>query len=122
MSLVLLFLMAAVVVFEWNKWQKSPQRERGWWSSKCVARQRLNIIVFCSIHDVWPFHPTSLHLGDASMSTMCELHEELSASACDDDEECWARIQSSLVDEELGRVGLSCHFAMDCLCAELYAL
>ena len=54
---------------------------------------------------------------------MCELHEQLSAS--DDDEEdhkTWnvffdliksldfgARIQLSLADEELGRLGLSCH-------------
>ena len=67
---------------------------------------------------------------------MCELHEE-HLSASDDDEEdhnIWdvflnlvsfdfrARIQSNLADEELGRVGLSCHYAMDCLCAELYAL
>ena len=67
---------------------------------------------------------------------MCELDEELSAS--NDDEEghnTWnvlldlttnfdfgARIQSSLADEELGRAGLSCHYAVDCMCAELYAL
>ena len=62
--------------------------------------------------------------------------EELSAS--DNDEEghnIWnvlmalitnfdfrARIQSSLADEEPSRVGLSCHYAMDCLCAELVVL
>ena len=34
----------------------------------------------------------------------------------------WAMIQSSLADEKLGRVRLSCHYAMDCLCAEFYAL
>ena len=72
------------------------------------------------------FHPSSL-----------ELHEE-QLSASDDDEEdhnTWnvfldlvtsldlgARIQLSLADEKMGRVGLSCHCAMDCLCAELYAL
>ena len=72
------------------------------------------------------------------MGTTCELHEEQLSASDDDDEEghntwnvLWdlitsfdfgARIQSSLADEELGRVGLSCHFAMDCLCAELYAL
>ena len=28
-------------------------------------------------------------------------------------------IQSCLSDEELGRVAISCHFAVDCLCAEL---
>ena len=56
-------------------------------------------------------------------------------SASDDDEEdhnTWnvlldlitsfdfgARIQLILADEELGRVGLNCHYAMDCLCAEV---
>ena len=29
-------------------------------------------------------------------------------------------IQSSLGNEELGRAAISCHFAVDCLCAELY--
>ena len=76
-------------------------------------------------------------LGVASIGTLCELQEEhLSASDADEeDHNTWnvlldlitnfyfrARIQSSLADEELGRVGLSCHYAMDCLCAELYAL
>ena len=28
-----------------TRWQKSPQRVRGWWSSKCVALQRLKIII-----------------------------------------------------------------------------
>ena len=44
------------------------------------------------------------------MGTMRLLHEE-QLSASDD--------QSILADEELGRIGLSCHIAMDCLCAEL---
>ena len=68
---------------------------------------------------------------------MCELHEE-QLSASDDDEEdqiSWnvlldlissfdfgTRIQLSLADEELGRVGQTCHYAMDCLCEEMYAL
>ena len=62
---------------------------------------------------------------------MCELHEE-HLSASDDEEDhkiCDVLLdivtsfdQSNLADEELGRVGLSCHYAMDCLCAELYAL
>ena len=30
-------------------------------------------------------------------------------------------IQKCLRDEELGRVATSCHFAVDCLCVELYA-
>ena len=29
-------------------------------------------------------------------------------------------IQSCLRDEELGRVAISCHFAVDCQCAEVY--
>ena len=61
--------------------------------------------------------------------------EHLSASDDEEDPNNWdvflnlmtsfdsgARIQSSLADEEMGRVGLSCLCAMDCLCAELYAL
>ena len=32
------------------------------------------------------------------------------------------RIQANLEDEELGRLGLSCHNALDWLCAELEAL
>ena len=71
------------------------------------------------------------------MLLMCEIHEE-QLSASDDDEEGFntcnvlldlitsfdfrARIESSLADEKPGRVGLSYHYAMDCLCAELYAL
>ena len=87
------------------------------------------------LHDVWLFHPSSLHFGVASMRTVCELHEE-QLSASDDDEEdhntldvlldlitslhFGARIQLNLADEE--RAGSSCHYAKDCLCAELYAL
>ena len=94
--------------FQRIRWQRSPQRVRGWWST--------------------------LPFGVASMGTLCELFEE-HLFASDDDEEdhnTWnvlldlitrkARIQSSLADEELGQVGPSCHHAMDCLCAELYAL
>ena len=76
------------------------------------------------LNDVQPYHPTSLRFGVASMGTKCELREE-HLSASDDDEEdhnIWdvflnlvtsfdfgSRIQSNLADEELGRVGLSCH-------------
>ena len=69
------------------------------------------------------------------MGTMCELQEEhLSASDDEEDLNTWdvlldlitsfdfgARIQSSLADQELGRVGVGCHCATDCLCAELHA-
>ena len=65
---------------------------------------------------------------------MWELHEEQLSASDDDDEEghnIWNvflvtncnfgnRIQSNLADEEVGRVGLSCQCALDCLCAELY--
>ena len=67
---------------------------------------------------------------------MWELHEE-QLSASDDllgrPESSWSafsdlitnlnfgnRIQLNLADQEVGRVGLSCHCALDCLCAELY--
>ena len=89
------------------------------------------------LNDVQLFHPSSLHCGVASRGTKCELHEE-HLSASDDDEEdhnTWdvflnlitsfdfgSRVQSSLEDDELCRVGPSCHYAMNCLCAELYAL
>ena len=108
MSSVLFIIIFADVFFQRIRWQRSPQRVRGWWST--------------------------LPFGVASMGTLCELFEE-HLFASDDDEEdhnTWnvlldlitrkARIQSSLADEELGQVGPSCHHAMDCLCAEFYAL
>ena len=100
----------------------------------CCTSASLHYCVL--LKDVQPYHPSSLHFGVASMGTKCELHEE-HLSASDDEEDhkiCdaflnlvtsfdfGARVQSNLADEELGRVGLSCHYAMDCLCAELYAL
>ena len=103
-----------------------------------VLHVRVSTLLYSvPLHDVWLFHPSSHHFGVASVGAMCEVHEE-QLSSSDDDEEghnTWnvfldlitsfdpgARIRSSLADEELGRFGLSCHCAMDCLCAELYAL
>ena len=36
------------------------------------------------------------------------------------DHASWYRIQQSLDDEEVARVGLTCRFALDCLCTEMY--
>ena len=80
---------------------------------------------------------TQAHLSLHRCLQMCELDEE-QLSASNDDEEghnIWNaflgvitncgfenRIQSSLADEKLGRVGLRCHYAPDSLCAKMYTL
>ena len=69
------------------------------------------------------------------MDTMCELFAE---SLSDSDEDISHQhlfnallrivtsyhignpLESCLTDEELGRVSLSCHFAVDCLCDNCY--
>ena len=107
-------------------------------SSKCVALQRRNVLVFCStpcrVACSRKVHLTlALHrwlLCASSMRSSC-LRLTTTRKATTLGTSSWnlsrtfgfgARIQSSLADEELGRVGLSCHYVMDCLCAELCAL
>ena len=137
MSLVLLFLIAADVFFFSTDQvaQVATTRTRLVAEQMCCTSASQHHCVL--LNDVQLFLPSSLNFGVASMGTMCDLHEE-HLSASDDEEEdhkIWdvflnlvtsfdfgARIQSNLADEELGRVGPSCHYAMDCLCAELYAL
>ena len=52
----------------------------------CTSASQHYCILFYSMTRSIFTHPIALHFGDASMGTMCELHEE-QLSASDDDEE-----------------------------------
>ena len=82
------------------------------------------------------------HLKNMSSDLTTECHtelyygygEEVPETSVEQDHNMWNEVpnliiqhhtglffKSRLRDEELGRVAISCHFAVDCLCAELYA-
>ena len=66
-------------------------------------------------HEVWDsLDSLSLELDTANRNTWNDLLYFV--THCD----FVNRIQANLEDEEVGRVGLSCHYALDWLCAELH--
>ena len=62
--------------FQRIRWQNSPQSVRGWWSSKCVARPRLNIMKFCST----PRRASSPKLTSLSLHQWVQCASSMSSS------------------------------------------
>ena len=78
---------------------------------------------------------SSIVLSPLFCLTMCENNEEMSESEDEQNRNMWNGVLSLITDyftgpwiqlcradEELARTALTCRYAVDCLCAELFAL